>query len=1122
MKWMRNQSVSLATDAAALRAFISRSSAVVVVSIGGLVLAGWIVGLEFLKGGTGDTVTVKANAAVLFMLIGAALLLLGPVEVARGRLTAGLACLTIVAVAALASLSEWLFSWDLHIDQILVSEAPGAVGTSDPGRMAATTALSFSLAAPALALLRLRDPRAGQLLVIAGASVTVAVIGAALFDLGTHRSTAESTNMPILAIATFSAVWVGLFSLRTDGLWTVVSSRRAALAAARVLVPTVISVPLWLGGLSLLGNNRDLFGDASSITMLAAASAVVVAGAIWATGSVYRSEMAAEKARETFAELVAASPDAVVARSVDGTLLIWNATAERLFGYTAAEAASQDPLFLVPPELRSQIVGEHDVPVGEGSREPWESVCIARDGGRIQVALSSFRLPGSGGYATVLRDTTEPKRREEALRASEARYRSLFKNIREGYAYCEVIFDSGSQAPDFRFLAVNDAFERLTGLQAVEGRWLTEVAPAVREQNPILFQTLARVAATGQPERLETHLPGVERWLSIAAYSVETGYFVAVLDDITERRTNEEEVRDRAETALRSAREQLQAIMDHAPAAIFVKDTSGHYVLVNRRYAALMGRPASEILGRTAHDLFPQAEADLKRQCELEILALATADEWEEIVSLPGGPQAFIASGLPLVGPSGHVEYVGYIYLDISERKRLEKEQQETKHALRDSLERLVALFGASPVPLLIIDDVTEVVSEVNQAFEALTGFHRDDMVGRTVDDVGLWGNPFDCSEMSSVLHRDGHVVNFETTVRTKSGEILHGLISVELVDAHGGNLRIVALIDITAQRHTAAALTAAIGVADRANEAKSEFISRMSHELRTPLSVIIGFAQVLRLDPLSPSEDEAVGHILNAGRHLLDLINDVLDISRLDSDIIGFPTEPVIVVPAIEDALALIRPLAEERQIATRFNLGEADPAMMAISDPQRLKQVMLNLLSNAVKYNRDGGSLTVTSTLTDGGEVRIQVADTGPGIGREKLHLLFQPFERLRAENTTVQGTGLGLALCKRLVEAMGGTIGAASTVGQGSVFWIDLPHAGDTQPTEPAASASAAAPLPIPAASLRPSTILYIEDNLANLDLVDRVLARFLKVELMPAGQGRIGIDLARMHRPDLIPP
>jgi len=690
--------------------------------------------------------------------------------------------------------------------------------------------------------------------------------------------------------------------------------------------------------------------------------------------------------------------------------------------------------------------------------------------------------------------------------------------MREGLVFCEVVFDAESQPTDFRILAVNDAFPRLTSLPAIRGKRLTEVFPAVRKRSPDVFDAFVRVAATRESEQFETYFAHSGRWLSISVYSMEQGCVAAVIEDISARTGGTEALRERAERELREAREQLQALVDYSPAAIYVKDVRGRYVVVNRRHAELMGRPASEIIGRTAHDFFPLETAEEFRRRELGIIESASAAEWEEIVPLPGGPMPFVANAFPLSGPIGTVEYVGYIYLDIAERKRVDEEQEDIRESLRASLERFVGLFRASPVPFVILDDATETIVEVNEAFAFTTGFSREDAVGRTVQALGFWTDGVERAEVLSLLQQYGRVAPFEATLRMRTGEVFEGLLSVETVDTGGGRLRILAVSDITARKRAEAELIGAKDSADRANDAKSEFVSRMSHELRTPLNVILGFAQVLRLDPLQATQDEAVGHILTAGHHLLDLINDVLDLSRMESGSIKFSIERVLVAEAIEDALSLIQPLAAERHITARFVLDGSAEGLVALSDRQRLKQVLLNLLSNAVKYNREYGSATITCRVTDDGHVRIEVADTGPGISPDRLRLLFEPFERLGAEATAVEGTGLGLALSKRFVEAMGGSIGASATVGEGTMFWIDLPLAVDRLPADPGQPRPVPQPLAEP--SLRAATVLYIEDNLASLELVERLLARFGAVKVIPAAQGRIGLDLARQHKPDLV--
>jgi signal transduction histidine kinase/ActR/RegA family two-component response regulator len=320
------------------------------------------------------------------------------------------------------------------------------------------------------------------------------------------------------------------------------------------------------------------------------------------------------------------------------------------------------------------------------------------------------------------------------------------------------------------------------------------------------------------------------------------------------------------------------------------------------------------------------------------------------------------------------------------------------------------------------------------------------------------------------------------------------------------------------ALRATFADLEAARENADTANRSKSAFLSRMSHELRTPLNAVLGFAQVLDLDDLNDDQQEAVDQILRGGKHLLELINEVLDISRIESGDLALSPESVLVSDVVSETVSLIRPLAEQRSIQL-----QGDPAACmeqhVFADRQRLKQILLNLLSNAVKYNRLHGSVTILCEDLEGARLRIKVADTGPGIRAEQIGQLFVPFERLGAERTDIEGTGIGLALSQRLAEAMGGTIDVESVPGQGSTFWVELPvvegpveryerlHGDDTLPDPVATDA-------------RRQTVLYIEDNLANLKLVQRVVAHRTDVDVMAAMQGGLGLDLAREHQPALI--
>jgi signal transduction histidine kinase len=299
------------------------------------------------------------------------------------------------------------------------------------------------------------------------------------------------------------------------------------------------------------------------------------------------------------------------------------------------------------------------------------------------------------------------------------------------------------------------------------------------------------------------------------------------------------------------------------------------------------------------------------------------------------------------------------------------------------------------------------------------------------------------------------------------------------------------------------------------ADQAKNEFLSRMSHELRTPLAAIMGFSELLGMADLDERKREWAATILKAGKHLLQLVDEVLDISRIEAGELSFSVEPVPITRLLEEARELIEPLAEGRSV-TVHPPRTAEGISYVRADSQRLKQVLINLLSNAVKYNHEGGEVEVSVESEGSDRVRIAVKDTGKGIDPDSIEKLFIPFERLDA-GAEIQGTGLGLALSQRLVEAMGGTLTVSSAPGQGSIFTVELARG------EPVAVASADAEESMLLAERTydgERRLLYIEDTVANIRLVEEILSSRPSVRLLPAGMGSLGVELAAEHRPDLV--
>ncbi len=417
------------------------------------------------------------------------------------------------------------------------------------------------------------------------------------------------------------------------------------------------------------------------------------------------------------------------------------------------------------------------------------------------------------------------------------------------------------------------------------------------------------------------------------------------------------------------------------------------------------------------------------------------------------------------------------------------------------------SLIEASLDPLVTISAEGK-VTDVNEATVRVTGVDRDGLVGTVFSDY--FTEPDRARAGYQQVFAEGSVTDYPLTIRHVDGSVTDVLYNASVYrDTEGNVLGVFAAArDVTAQNQAKAEVM-------RANAAKSEFLSRMSHELRTPLNAILGFGQLLDMHDLTAEERDEVEHIIAAGEHLLGLIDEVLDITRVESGALPLSLEPVCVSDVLDEAVGMLHPIADRRWI--RIVVDAQASRVHVQASRQRLKQVIVNLLSNAVKYNVEGGEVRVTIEDLGNGRVRITVSDTGIGIADDDLGRLFQPFERLSAAASHVQGTGLGLALSRHLVSAMAGEIGVTSRVGEGSSFWVELPTAQgvSTDRTETVRRREE-----LPPVAGGPKTLLYIEDNPSNVHLLERVVGRRPDVTLMVAMLGRLGLELAWEHRPDLI--
>ncbi len=559
----------------------------------------------------------------------------------------------------------------------------------------------------------------------------------------------------------------------------------------------------------------------------------------------------------------------------------------------------------------------------------------------------------------------------------------------------------------------------------------------------------------------------------------------------------------------------LAAIVEGSDDAIIGKDLAGEITSWNPSAERIYGYTAAEAVGTNISMLVPEerlAELDGIMQ---KIVGGTSVTHLETVRRRKDGRVIDVSVTIsPIRDANGDIVGAATVGRDITERRQNERARDQALENLAEA-QRLAKLGSWTWCP------ETDEGTWSAQMYEI---FGRDPAEGPATGEVFFgYLHPEDQDRTMAAYVQTfggGSSFEFEFRILHRDGRS-HDLHLLGYEDPANPGRYVGTVQDVTDQREAERErieLHAATVRAESANRAKSEFLARMSHELRTPLNSILGFGQLLELDQLEARQHERVTLVLKAARHLLDLINEVLDLAGIEAGRLTVSPEPVALAELVNETVSLVTPLASERNIELRIDpSGLADDEHVK-ADRNRLKQVLLNVLSNAIKYNRPGGRVHVTFDVDDHGRVRTRIADNGVGIASEQLPRLFEPFERLGAEMTEIEGTGLGLSLAKGLIEAMSGTIEVESTSGEGTNVTIELAEA--NRPTAgPLVAAYARAAVTLGADAAK-QVILYIEDNLSNLTLVEQIFEPHPNVELISAMQGSMGIDLARRHHPALI--
>ncbi len=600
--------------------------------------------------------------------------------------------------------------------------------------------------------------------------------------------------------------------------------------------------------------------------------------------------------------------------------------------------------------------------------------------------------------------------------------------------------------------------------------------------------------------------------------------------------------RKQAEEALLKAGALQNAIFNSENFSSIATDEKGVIQLFNVGAERMLGYTASEVVDKiTPADISdPQEVIARAKELSLELatpitpgfdaLAFKASRGIEDIYELTyirkdGSRFPAVVSVTALREAQGAI--IGYLLIgtDNTARKQVEAEQKLLDQRLRDQQFYTRSLIESN-IDALMTTDPRGIITDVNQQMEALTGCTRDELIGAPFKNY--FTDPDRAEAGIKQVLSGSKVTDYELTARARDGK--ETVVSYNATTFHDRDRKLqgvfAAARDVTERKRIERTLQEnnvelerAKAAAEKANLAKSDFLSSMSHELRSPLNAILGFAQLINSDtpPPTPAQAASIDQILHAGWYLLDLINEILDLAQIESGKLALSREPTSLADVMLECQAMIEPQAQKRGIKMIF--PHSDAPYFVDADRTRLKQILINLLSNAIKYNKANGSVVVDCAMGRPGRIRVRVKDTGAGLPKDMLLQLFQPFNRLGQERSEEEGTGIGLVMSKRLVELMGGHIGVESTVGSGSVFWFELNSTNEPQleldTTQPAAIAHAQVPNGAP---LR--TLLYVEDNPANLKLIEQLIARRADIRLLSAKEGILGIHLARVHKPDLI--
>ena len=745
----------------------------------------------------------------------------------------------------------------------------------------------------------------------------------------------------------------------------------------------------------------------------------------------------AERTQALLAAIVESSGDAILATTLDGTIVSWNRSAEALCGYSVQEIVGRNVSILAPPALRCELPGWLDIIRSGHSMGPFETLAQAKDGRTIDILLSvsPVRNPAGEvvGASSISHDIGPRLRAERMLRESEERYQDVFEHAPDGIYV---------GAPDGRIVQANAAMCRMLGYSREElavKSWLELTHP---DDRPAAIERMKNLRHEPgeciEAEKRCIHRSGAVVWvrlrLSLFRHSGDGRlYSVVHLEDITERKRTEEALR-----ASEERRRMLAHAIESAGEFISIIDTEDRLLYVNQALLRTYGYEEHELIGRHIGMLrSPRTPMEVQN----EILPATLTGEWRgEVCTRTKDGREFpisLTRSVVYDERGRRIALVG-IARDISERKQAEQALRNSQEKFRQLAENMHEVVWMVP---LAANDMPYVNPAYERIWERSCESVRQDPTSWM---EAVHPDDLEDARLRFAAQMEGQPGEAEYRIRTPEGRdkwIWDRAFPIR--DAAGQLVRIVGISeDITERKRYEAELIRAREGAEAANQAKSRFLANMSHEIRTPMNGVLGMIQLLLESDLTPEQQRYADVAQSSGWALLGLIDGILDLSKIEARKMTLEKLSFHPRQTVEEAVQLLRVQAEAKGLDFRWSVSKEVPAVLR-GDAHRLRQVLTNLCANAIKFT-ERGKVTLDAALECRGDltatVRFSVADTGIGIRPEQAAALFSPF--VQADGSTTRkygGTGLGLAICKQLVELMGGKIGVASREGLGSTFWF-----------------------------------------------------------------------------------